>query len=139
LAGRSSGQYAPNNPFWFKRNNPYTNIGHATVADSVDDTAQPRCFPQQAPLGTSQYYTSPTYRSMPTMDEQRFGSVLSQDAIQKVQELKRLVYKYPQFHNNNPDEIIWWAVHGVINGNNKFLNEKVEQLRSIDRRLNGWS
>ncbi|MFY9796550.1 MAG: hypothetical protein WAJ93_12765, partial [Candidatus Nitrosopolaris sp.] len=32
LAGRSSGQYTPNNPFWFKRNNPYDNIG-GTVAD----------------------------------------------------------------------------------------------------------
>jgi hypothetical protein len=39
--------------------------------------------------------------------------------------------RYPQYHQN-PDAIMWWAVHGAINGNNKFLDEKLEQLRSID-------
>jgi hypothetical protein len=57
LAGRSSGQYTPNNPFWYKRNNH--NFGSATVADSVDDTFQPIYMPQQAPLGISQYSASP--------------------------------------------------------------------------------
>jgi hypothetical protein len=35
LGGRSSGQYTPNNPFWYKHYNPYDNIGSSTVADSV--------------------------------------------------------------------------------------------------------
>jgi hypothetical protein len=45
LAGRSSGQ--PNNPFWFKRNNPYGNIGPATIADSIGNTFDPTYLPQQ--------------------------------------------------------------------------------------------
>jgi hypothetical protein len=44
----------PDNPFWYKHNNPYYNIGAATVADSVGDTFQPRYGPKQAPLGMSQ-------------------------------------------------------------------------------------
>jgi hypothetical protein len=50
----------------------------------------------------------------------------------KIDELKMLVYKYPQYHNNDPDEILRWAVYGVINGDNKFLDDKLEQLRTID-------
>ena len=128
LAGRSSGQYKPDNPFWYKHNNPYHNFG-GTVADSVGDTFQHRYLPQQATVGTSQYYTSPTYRPLATMDDQSFGTGLSQET--RLKELKRLVYKYPQYCPN-PDEIIRWAVYGVINGDDKFLDEKLEQLRTID-------
>ncbi len=32
----------------------------------------------------------------------------------------------------NPDEIIKWAIHRSINGDNKFLDEKLEQLRNIN-------
>jgi hypothetical protein len=65
LAGRSSGQYTPNNPFWFKRNNP---IG-GTVADSVGNTFQPRYLPQQAPPGIRQNLANPLHRPMPPMED----------------------------------------------------------------------
>jgi hypothetical protein len=64
LAGRSSGQYKPDNPFWYKRNNPYDNVG-SSVADSVGDAFQPRYLPQQV----SQNRTSPTSRPMARMDD----------------------------------------------------------------------
>ncbi|MGA8080512.1 MAG: hypothetical protein WB988_01515 [Candidatus Nitrosopolaris sp.] len=32
---------------------------------------------------------------------------------------------------SDPDGVIKWTIHCSINGN-KFLNEKLEQLRSID-------
>ena len=73
LAGRSSGQYMPDNPFWYKRNNQYHNFGSATIADSVGDAFQPRYIPQKAPLGISQYSAGPTYRP----DDQSFGTGLS--------------------------------------------------------------
>ena len=57
LAGRSSGQYTANNPFWFKRKNPYHDIA-LTVADSVGDSFRPTYIPQQAPVGISQYNAS---------------------------------------------------------------------------------
>jgi hypothetical protein len=138
LAGRSSGQYKPDNPFWYKHNNPYHNIG-GTVADSVGNTFQSRYIPQQAPSGTSQYYTSPIYRPMPSMDDQSYGTGLSQETKLKIEELKRLLYKYPQYQNNDPDEIVKWAIYCSSNDDNKFLDDKLEQLRTIERRLNGWS
>ena len=33
--GRSSGQYMPDNPFWYKRNNQSHNFGPTTVTDTV--------------------------------------------------------------------------------------------------------
>ena len=134
LAGRSSGQYTPNNPFWYKRNNPYDNVG-SSVADSVGDVFQPRYIPQQTPQGTSQYYTSPMYPSRQIMDES-YGTSLSQCAIQKIQELKRLVNKYPRYC---PDGLLQWIIISCVNGDNQLLDDKLEQLRTIDRRLHGWS
>jgi hypothetical protein len=40
----------PDNPFWYKHDNPYQNIGSATVPDTVG-SFQPRYLPQQT--GTS--------------------------------------------------------------------------------------
>lgn len=59
LAGRSSGQYKPDNPFWHKRANPYRNIGTRTVADSIGNALEPRYLPRQAPIGTSKYSANP--------------------------------------------------------------------------------
>jgi hypothetical protein len=39
LAGRSSRKYVPDNPFQHKHNNPYHNIGSATIADTVGNRA----------------------------------------------------------------------------------------------------
>ncbi|MGB8938002.1 MAG: hypothetical protein WCC17_23170 [Candidatus Nitrosopolaris sp.] len=72
------------------------------------------------------------------MDDQNFGTGLSLDNILKIGELKRLVNKYPQYHTN-PDDIIRWAIYHSINGDNTLLDDKLEQLRTIDRRLHGWS
>jgi hypothetical protein len=130
LAGRSSGQYMPDNPFWYKRNNPYHNFGSATVADSIGNTFEPRYIPQQVPLGTSQYSASPTYRPLPSMDDQSYRTGLSQDTTVKIEELERLMNKYPKYHTN-PDGIIQWAIHCSINGDNTFLDDKLEQLRTI--------
>jgi hypothetical protein len=131
LAGRSSGQYKPDNPFWYKRNNPYHNFG-GTVADSVDNTFQPRYLPQQATVGTSHYSASSMYRSRQIMDES-YGTSLSQGTIQKIEELKRLVNKYPQYCT---DGLLQWITISCTNGDNQLLEEKLEQLRTIDRLAN---
>ena len=56
----------------------------------------------------------------------------------KIHELERMMNKYPKY-NMNPHGIIQWAIHSSFNGDNKFLDDKSEQLRNIDRRPNGWS
>jgi hypothetical protein len=102
-------------------------FGHATVADGVGEMFQPRCIHQQAPPGTSQYPANPMYTPWHVMDE----SSLSQEKILKIQELKRLMDKYPNYHTN-PDGIIRLAIFNSINGDDMLLDSKLEQLRSID-------
>src|SRR5215813_3471289 len=109
------------NRFWYNPNSPYHNIGSATAADSVGDSFQLRYIPQQS---SSQYYTSPIYRPVPTTDHQNYGAGLSQDAIRKIEELNRLMKKYRNYHIN-PDGIIQWAIHSCINGDIRFLDEKL--------------
>jgi hypothetical protein len=130
LAGRSSGQYMPDNPFWYKHNNPYHNFG-GTVADSVGNTFQPTYLPQQATVGTSQYSASPIYPPRQIIDDRSYATILPQSAVQKIQEFKALMNKYPKYHNN-PDGIIRWAIYNSINGNNTLLDSKLEQLRTLD-------
>jgi hypothetical protein len=120
-----------NNPPWYK-SNPYHSIGSATVADSIGDTFQPRYI--QAPMGTSPSTIRPPLH---TLDDQR-NSGLSPDAIQKIQELKALMNKYPRYHTN-PDGITRLAIYNSIKGEYTLLDDKLEQLRTIDRRLNGWA
>jgi hypothetical protein len=120
LAGRSSGQYKPDNPFWYKRNNPYNNFGSATAADRIGNNFQ------QAPV--SQFSTNPIYPPWHVTDDQ---SSLSRETILKIEELKRLVNKYPQYCTN-PDGIIKLAIYNSIDGDNKLLDDKLEQLRTID-------
>ena len=127
--GRSSGQYTPNNPFWHKHNNPYHNFD-GTVADSVGNTFQPRYLPQQAHLGTSQYCASPIPLRQ-IMDDQCYGTSLPQGAIQRIQEFKVLMNRYPLYHAN-PDGIIRLAIYNSINGDDTLLDDKLEQLRYID-------
>jgi hypothetical protein len=131
LAGRSSGQYTANNPFWFKRNNQLHNFGSATAADGLDDTFRPTYIPQQAPSEISQYSASPINRSLPTMNDASYRTGLTQDNIVKIQELKRLAYKYPHYCAI-PDEAIKFAIYNSIIGDNTLLDQMLEQLRSVD-------
>jgi hypothetical protein len=116
------------NPFWHTPNDPYRNIGSVTVANSIGDTFQPRYIPQQVPIGTSSSTIRPLLH---IKDDQRYGTGLSSGAIQKIQELKVLMNKYPRYHTN-PDSIIRLAVYNSIKGDNTLLDDKLEQLRTID-------
>ena len=126
LLGRSSGRNLGTYPPWHK-SNPYHSIGSATIANSIGDTFQQRYVPQQAPIGTPSSTIRPPLH---TMDDQRNGG-LSQYAIQKIQDLKRLVNKYPQYCANT-DGVIKFAIYNSINGDYTLLDDKLEQLRTID-------
>jgi hypothetical protein len=128
LPGKSSGRFIA------KTKN--VQFGHATVADSIGNTFQPRYLTQQTPLGPSQYFSSQILLTpLPRMDE-KYGTGLSQDNIIKIEELERLMDKYQKYHMN-PGGIIQWAIHSTKNGDNTFLDDKLQQLRIMDRRLNG--
>ena len=130
LVGRSSGRYRTSHPFWYRRNNVQSRkFGSVRVADSVGDGFQHSDMLRQAPLGVSQYSTNQKLR--PTADianYQEYRTSLSQETNLKIEELKRLANKYPQYWT-----IIKSAIYyATINGDNKFLDEKLEQLRNID-------
>ena len=59
------------------------------------------------------------------MNVQRYGTGLSQNIIVKIDELRRLMNKYPKY-NMNPNGIIQWAIHTSIN------DDKLQQLRNLD-------
>jgi hypothetical protein len=48
----------------------------------------------------------------------------------KIRELKKLMQRYPIFPN--PDMVIQCVIHFSMNGDNSFLDEKLEQLRWLD-------
>jgi len=123
--------------------NQSAHLGHAAAADSIDNTFHPTFLPQQAVLGTSQYSANPIYPpvdasanpmhpSMQIMNHQNYGTGLSPETTLKIAELKRLVNKYPQFHTIEADEIVKWAIYCSSNRDNKFLDDMLDQLRTID-------
>jgi hypothetical protein len=73
------------------------------------------------------------------MDVQKYATSLTPETTHKINELKRLVYKYRQYQNSDPDEIVRLVVYNCINGDDTLLDNKLEQLRTIESRLNGWS
>ena len=69
---------------------------------------------------------------MHTMNDQGKGPGLSQGTILKIEQLRRLLNKYPQYQNNDPDEIVRLVIFYCINGDNTLLDDKLEQLCTID-------
>jgi hypothetical protein len=69
-------------------------------------------------------------QSTNTMDEEEKTTTLSHETRLKIAELKTLVYKYPHYHHN-PAGVIACAIHFCNEGDNRFLDEKLEQLRMI--------
>ena len=146
LVGRSSGRYHASHPSWYRGSeNRVHKFGHATTADSMGDTLRSRGLQQETlsrsiptplslpstsqpqPQGVSPY---PTDRISESIEKTNHQETLSQETIIKIQELKRLLYRYPIF--SNPDGIIKCVIHFSINGDNTILDEKLEQLRTID-------
>jgi hypothetical protein len=123
LLGGSSGRFMGNKPPLYSKTFPF---GHATIPDNVGNVFQPR-YSTSIP----QYSASPMYPPRQTMNDLGNRTGLTQDNIVKIQELKRLLNKYPEY-NRNPDGILRWAIRSSINGDNVFLNDKLEQLRTIN-------
>jgi hypothetical protein len=157
LVGRNSGRYRPSHPSLYRRRRGEKrihNFGHATttaVADSMGDTFRHRGlqgqyhdYPQhqqQAPSPSIPlpppsiqdvvpYPPDQISKSQPINTTNNKGS-LSQETRLKIQELKRLVYRHPIF--SNPDMVIQCVTHfSIVNGDNTLLDEKLEQLRTLD-------
>ena len=156
LVGRKTGRYHASHSSWYRsrrsKENRIHKFGRANapvVADSMGHTFRPRGLQQQTPFqsipttklslpstfqpqpqppGVSPY---PTDRISECIEKTNHQGALSQETIIKIQELKRLVYRYPIF--SNPDVVIKCVTHfSIINGDNTLLDEKLEQLRTLD-------
>jgi hypothetical protein len=76
----------------------------------------------------------PTFQSQSmntAEDEEKTITTLSRETILKIEELKRLIYRYSQYHRN-PGAVINCIIYYCSNGDNSLLDEKLEQLRNID-------
>src|SRR5215831_6695608 len=78
----------------------------------------------------SQYPTGQTFQSESMNTDDEKTTTLSQETTLKIQELKRLLYKYARYYRN-PDAIIKCATYWSINGDNMILDEMLEKLRMI--------
>jgi len=99
----------------------------------------PSIPPSQAaiqPLNISPYPTDQIFQSesthITTDDEQT--TTLTQETTLKIQELKKLVYRYPQYHRY-PAAVISCVIHFCNNGDNTLLEEKLEELRTFHRAM----
>jgi hypothetical protein len=74
-----------------------------------------------------------------TDDEQT--ATLSQETILKIEELKRLIYRYSQYHRN-PGAVIGCVVYYCNSGDNTLLDEKLKQLRTFhthnSEKISAW-
>jgi len=92
----------------------------------------PIAIQDQSPQDVLSYPTDPTFQSqsMNTTDDEE-TTTLSQETILKIQELKRLIYRYSQYHRN-PGAVINCIIYYCNDGDNTLLDEKLDQLRTID-------
>jgi hypothetical protein len=106
---------------------------HRQQEQLLSPSIPPTAIQNQPPPDVSPYPTDPTFQSQPMniTDDEETTTTLSQETRLKIEELKRLVYKYPQYHYN-PNAVIKWATYCSNDGDNTFLDEKLEQLRMID-------
>jgi hypothetical protein len=146
LVGRKTGRYHASHPSWYRSSeNRVHKFGHATVTDSMGDTFR---LQQQTPFQSTSTPLLPPSASRPDPPSPDFSpypnerisqpidatndqGTLSQETVLKIQELKRLVYRYPQYYRN-PDGIIKCVTYWSINGDNKVLDEILEKLRMIN-------
>jgi hypothetical protein len=134
-------------------------FGHAMVADSMGHTFRPeglqrqqqaryqqeRCHRQwqqeqslspspaaiqDQPEDVLPYPSDQTFQSQShTTDDEETTTTLSHETRLKIEELKRLICKYP---HRNPGAVINCIIYYCSNGDNTLLDEKLEQLRILD-------
>jgi hypothetical protein len=148
MVGRGTGRFMASNPLLYRRrqqwqtrlaHNSNSEFGPATVADSAGDRFRPGNGPQEAPRGNM--YKPPHYSATPMLgpthaDDQRYRTFRSQDIGLEIGELKILANKHRSYLED-ADATVTWAVLCSSKGDDRFLDDKLFQLRAIDtaRRL----
>jgi hypothetical protein len=137
LLGRSSGQYMPSHPFWYRRNRKWkTPTTHNfknvfRLADSGGDMFRQGDGLQQE----SRDVNYPSNGTMHKTFDQPYGTQ-SQERRLKIIELKTLLDKC---HLPYGDIILRRAVYESSNGDTDYLDEKLTWIRKIDKLRNRFS
>jgi hypothetical protein len=137
MAGRNSGQYLASQPSRYRSNQRYTpsnrnyqgNFGSGTVADTG---VAPRAeyFVKGPFLPNASSYSSTTTSRQPTEAGSQF-----QESNPKIEELRLLLAHYAS--QEEARQILEWAKIGLRRGDEKFLNDKLQQLRALAK-SQGW-
>jgi hypothetical protein len=121
MAGRSSGKYLANHPSWYRKQRRFqenpsyqSNFESRTVADT-GSSFRPENFQQRFPFP----YASP-YSNAPTAQQ-----------LEKLDELRILAGKFSSPHDAYI--ILELAKFNLRQGDEGFLNERLEQFRMLDR------
>ena len=150
LVGRNSGRYRPSHPSLYRRRRGEKRshiFGHATTVAAYSThtfghrglQGQYPHYPQYLQQAPSPSISLPSLQPPETkdvspsqpMNTTNDHGILSQETILKIQELKRLVYSNPQYCPD-PEALIKSIVYFCNDDNNSFLDEKLEQLRTMD-------
>ena len=118
IVGRSSGKYPASHPSWFrKQNQVQANRSYPSDIRVIDDTAS-------------------SFRSETLLQPYPAALPNSQTATiqQKLDELKILAGKFS--FPEDAHKILEWAKIRLRQGDEEFLNNKLDQLRMLDRQ--GW-
>jgi hypothetical protein len=126
-AGLQQGQYQPQQESLER----YRWQQQQALSHSIPPPAAP-AIQDVSPYPTDRTFQS---QSMSTRDDEE-TTTLSRETILKIEELKRLIYRYSQYHHN-PSAVVNCIIYYCNNGDNTLLDEKLEQLRNIDSRLTG--
>lgn len=142
IVGRVSGRYLATHPSWYRRERKWPTLSHqiydnkskpATVPDISGDRFRPRDAWQQSTQDnmhySSHYFSGPISRP----DDQRYGNVSPLTRL-KLEELERLLVKHQRYFND-VNVIFKWALSFAIKGDDKPLDEKLAQVRYLDKRL----
>jgi hypothetical protein len=142
LLGRLSDRYMGNNPPLYSRS---VEFGHATVQDSVGNSFQPRYISQQIPIAGSSYPSEnqviadstssfrPETLFQPPLPA-ALPNLQTTTVQQKLGELKILAGKFS--FPEDARKILEWANIRLRQGDESFLNNKLDQLRMLD--MQGW-
>lgn len=142
IVGRVSGRYLATHPSWYRRERKWQTTSHdiynnkfrPAVTDSSGDRFRARDpwqtkAPQDNMHYSSHYFTRPISRP----DDQRYRNVSPLTRL-KLEELEGLLVKHQRYFND-VNEIFKWALSFAIKGDDRPLDEKLAQVRNLDKQL----
>ena len=111
LAGRKTGRYMPNSPFW------YSGKEKMGIRNSYKTSSNPIVRPLQ-----------PRYEENDDEEPQHSQRLL------KIRQLQSLLHKYCPYPDQHPETILRGILaYSSSREDDSLLDEKLEQLRAVDR------